>query len=177
VPGCFDRSAADRKSDRLVHILEARAGTEERSGTSYATLRDWRARADTFSGLEGYNGVFACAALLLSLIALYAMCDYEVLTRRREFSIRLALGGSPAGLRRTILSDGLALSVAGIGVGVVAAFVVSRSMNAILFGVANTDWRIYSGVAVTVVICAVLTALRPAFAATSVDPAAVMREP
>jgi putative ABC transport system permease protein len=122
-------------------------------------------------------GVFACAALLLSLIALYAMCDYEVLTRRREFSIRLALGGSPAGLRRTILSDGLALAVAGIGVGVVAAFVVSRSINAILFGVANTDWRIYSGAAVTVVICAVLTALRPAFSATSVDPAAVMREP
>jgi putative ABC transport system permease protein len=80
-------------------------------------------------------------------------------------------------LRRTILSDGLALAVVGIGVGVVAAFVVSRSINAILFGVANTDWRIYSGVAVTVVICAGLTALRPAFAATSVDPASVMREP
>jgi ABC-type antimicrobial peptide transport system permease subunit len=69
------------------------------------------------------------------------------------------------------------LAVAGIGMGAIAAFIVSRSINAILFGVANTDWRIYSGVAVTVVICAVLTALRPAFAATSVDPAAVMREP
>jgi hypothetical protein len=78
--------------------------------------------------------------------------------------------------RRLLFDDGTPLVCAGIGVGVVAAFVVSRSINAIPFGVANTDRRIYSGVAATVVISAVLTALRPASTATSVDPAAVMRE-
>src|SRR5207248_11316646 len=41
--------------DRLVHLWEVRAGTDERSPTSYPTLLDWRARAHSFSGLEGYD--------------------------------------------------------------------------------------------------------------------------
>src|SRR5437762_13539957 len=42
--------------DRLVHLWEVRAGTDERSRTSYPTLLDWRARAHSFAGLEGYDG-------------------------------------------------------------------------------------------------------------------------
>src|SRR5256884_3211668 len=41
--------------DRLVHLWEVRAGTDERSPTSYPTLLDWRARAHSFAGLEGYD--------------------------------------------------------------------------------------------------------------------------
>src|SRR4051812_38159624 len=44
------------RSERLAHLWEGRAGTEERGATSYPTLRDWRSRVSSFSALEGYNG-------------------------------------------------------------------------------------------------------------------------
>src|SRR5437016_2972588 len=84
-------------------------------------------------------GVFAGAALALTLVALYAMCMHEVLTRRREFGVRLALGATPGSLRRLILNDAMLLGAAGIVTGAIAAGLVSRSMHAILFGLTATD--------------------------------------
>jgi hypothetical protein len=119
--------------------------------------------------------VFAGAALALTLIALYAICTHEVLTRRREFGIRLALGSSPDSVRRLILSDALLLGVVGVGIGAIVATVISRSMQAVLFGIAPTDWRVYGAVGLSVLTCAMLAALRPALRAGSVDPSVVMR--
>src|SRR2546430_15282271 len=87
-------------------------------------------------------GGFAGAALALTLVALYAICMHEVLTRGREFGIRLALGGSPGSIRRLILSDAMQLGAVGIGVGGIVAALVSRSIHAVLFGVSATDWRV-----------------------------------
>jgi ABC-type antimicrobial peptide transport system permease subunit len=121
-------------------------------------------------------GVFALAALALTLIALYAICTHEVLTRRREFGIRLALGGSPDAIRRSILNDAMLLGMIGIGIGSVVAIVVSRSMRAVLFGVTPMDWRVYGVVGACVLVSAMLAALRPALRAGSVNPSVVMRE-
>jgi len=120
-------------------------------------------------------GVFAAAALALTLVALYAICMHEVLTRRHEFGIRLAVGGSPGSIRRLILRDAMLLGAVGIGVGGIVATVVSRSLHAILFGVAATDWRVYAVVAVGVLAAAVLATLGPALRAGSVHPSVVMR--
>jgi putative ABC transport system permease protein len=121
-------------------------------------------------------GVFATAALALTLVALYAMCMHEVLTRRREFGVRLALGASPGSLRRLIFNDAVLLGVAGIVIGGIAAGLVSRSMQAVLFGLTATDWRVYGGVAVGVLVFASLASLVPALRAGSVHPNVVMRE-
>ena len=120
-------------------------------------------------------GVFAAAALALTLVALYAICMHEVLTRRREFGIRLALGGSPSSIRRLILGDAMRLGAAGIGIGGIVATLVSRAIRAVLFGVTATDWRVYGVVAAGVLASAFLAILGPALRAGAVTPNAVMR--
>ncbi|PYP98044.1 MAG: hypothetical protein DMD34_02655 [Gemmatimonadetes bacterium] len=86
-------------------------------------------------------GVFAGAALALALVALYAICMHEVLTRRREFGIRLALGGSPSSIRRLILDDAMRLGAAGIGMGGIVATLVSRATRAVLSCWRPRFWR------------------------------------
>src|SRR5256884_54109 len=120
-------------------------------------------------------GVFAMAALALTLVALYAICMHEVLTRRREFGIRLALGGSPGSIRRLILGDAMRLGAAAIGTGGIVATLVSRAIRAVLFGVTTTDWRVYAVVAAGVLASAFLAILGPALRAGAVTPNAVMR--
>ena len=120
-------------------------------------------------------GVFAAAALALTLVALYAICMHEVLTRRREFGIRLALGGSPSSIRRLILGDAMRLGAAGIGIGGIVATLVSRAIRSVLFGVTATDWRVYGVVAAGVLASAFLAILGPALRAGAVTPNAVMR--
>ena len=120
-------------------------------------------------------GVFAAAALALTLVALYAVCMHDVLTRRREFGVRLAVGGSPGSIRRLILREVLLLGATGISLGAIVAAVVSRSMRALLFGVAATDWRVYGAVAAGVLAAAVLATLGPALRAGAVHPSVVMR--
>ncbi len=121
-------------------------------------------------------GVFAAAALALTLVALYAMCMHEVLTRRREFGVRLALGATPGSLRRLILNDAMLLGAAGIVVGAITASLVSRSMQVVLFGLSPTDWRVYAVVAVGVLAFAALASLVPALRAGSVHPSVAMRD-
>jgi len=121
-------------------------------------------------------GVFAAGALALTLVALYAICMHEVLTRRREFGIRLAVGGSPGSIRRLILEDSLLLGAAGIAVGGIVAILVSRLLNAVLFGITATDWRVYGSVAAVVLMSAFLATLGPALRAGSVDPSIAMRQ-
>jgi predicted permease len=121
-------------------------------------------------------GVFAAAALALTLVALYAICTHEVLTRRREFGIRLAVGGSPGSIRRLILNDAILLGAAGIGIGGIVATLVSRSMRAVLFGITATDWRVYGVVAAGVLVSALLATLGPALRAGWVNPGVAMRE-
>ena len=121
-------------------------------------------------------GVFAAAALALTLVALYAMCMHEVLTRRCEFGVRLALGATPGSLRRLILNDAMLLGAAGIVIGAIAASLASRSMQAVLFGLSATDWRVYGVVAVGVLAFAALASLVPVLRAGSVHPNVAMRQ-
>jgi predicted permease len=119
--------------------------------------------------------VFAAAALALALIALYAMSTHEMLTRHREFGIRLALGGPPSVLRRMIMKDGVLLAIVGIGVGELLAIPLSRVMNAVLFDTSSTDWRVYGAVAAGVLVSAMVVTIRPAMLAGAVNPSVVMR--
>lgn len=118
---------------------------------------------------------FAMAALTLALVALYSLSAHNVLTRRREFGIRLALGAAPADVRGTVLRTGGVLAALGAGIGVIAALPASRALRALLFGVNENDWRVYGVVAVGVVATALLATIVPALRAGSVSPSSVMR--
>ncbi len=119
---------------------------------------------------------FAVAALLLALVALYSLNAHEVLARRREFAVRLALGASPARVRTSVLRGGVVLALAGIGIGVVAALATSRTLGALLFGIRPDDWRVYGVVVAGVVAAALLATVVPALRAARLDPGTVMRE-
>lgn len=121
-------------------------------------------------------GVFAVAALALTLIALNAISLHEVLTRRREFGIRIALGAAPSMMRRLILNDAIRVSATGVAIGTIGSLIATRSMQTLLFGVAASDWRIYLVVATTVVAAALLSSLAPALRAGAVSPGVAMRQ-
>ena len=120
-------------------------------------------------------GVFAAAALALTLVALYAIGLHETLTRRREFGIRIALGATPGSIQRLILNDAMLLSGIGVACGAIGAIAVSHSMQALLFGIVATDWRIYAAIAAAVVGAALLSSVAPALRAGSVSPSIAMR--
>jgi len=121
------------------------------------------------------SGVFAATALVLSLIALYAISMHEVLTRERELGVRIALGASPASLRKLIASDAARLTIIGITSGLLMAFLTTRSLQALVFEVSTRDWRVYTAVASTMVAAALLASIRPILRAGGVNPSVAMR--
>ena len=78
---------------------------------------------------------FAILAFGLSLVGLYAVVSHSVAERSAEMGVRLALGASPLALLRLVLSEGLVLAGMGVAIGLFAAFLMTRFMSAMLFGV------------------------------------------
>jgi predicted permease len=120
-------------------------------------------------------GGLAAAALLLSLVGIYGVMAYYVQQRARDISIRLALGGTPAGVRRLVVGDGLALAAGGVAAGLALAYVLARYVATLLYETGTADPLIYSAVAALTLVVAAAACLLPARRATMVEPAAVLR--
>ena len=120
-------------------------------------------------------GVFAVLAVALSLIGLYGIVSYSVAERIQEMAVRLALGARPADLLRLVLVEGLTLTSIGIAVGMIAAFGVTRVLEASLFGVNARDVTTFVAVPLILLIAALLGCLAPARRAMRVDPSAALR--
>src|SRR2546428_270030 len=84
-------------------------------------------------------GLFAGVAVTLAAVGLYGVMASVVSGRTREIGIRLALGGGPAHILRSVLSDGLRLAALGLGIGLAAALGLTRVMRAMLYEVSVTD--------------------------------------
>jgi len=109
-------------------------------------------------------------ALALGIIGIYGVISYAVSQRTREIGIRLALGAQQAALRRTFVRYGMTLAGAGVIVGVVAAFALTRLMRSLLFNVSPLDPWTYAAVPVVLIVAAVLASYLPARRASAVDP-------
>jgi ABC-type antimicrobial peptide transport system permease subunit len=118
---------------------------------------------------------FALFALLLASLGVYAVVAYGVSRRRQEFGIRLALGASPGDVQRRVLSDTLRLAVAGLAFGLPAAWLVSRLMQDLLFGVTPADPTTFAGMAVALGAMAMVAAYVPARRASRLDPTRTLR--
>ncbi len=90
---------------------------------------------------------FAAIAVVLTAIGLYGVVSYKVALRTREIGIRLALGAEPRSVVALVLRDGMAFTVAGLGVGLVAALGLTQLISGFLFGVSATDPKTYVAIA------------------------------
>ena len=120
-------------------------------------------------------GGFALLALLLAAVGTYGVLSYVVAQRRREMGIRLALGADRARLIAHIVTHGLTLTAAGVAIGLIGAFGLSRVMTSLLFGVAPTDLTTSLSVVVAMSALGALSSCVPAWRASRVDPCIVLR--
>jgi len=118
---------------------------------------------------------FAGLALVLATIGLYGLLAYITLKRVREIGIRLALGARPTQIRALILSHGLQLLLIGSVIGLVAAFVLSRALQTVLFDVNGFDPVIYLGVGALLFAATLFASWIPARRASRVDPIIALR--
>jgi predicted permease len=121
-------------------------------------------------------GVAGTVSLLLAALGLYSVLAYAVSQRRHEFGIRMALGADPWDVVALVLRQGMAMTVAGIMVGVVLAVAVMRLAAGLLVGVTPGDPVAIAGSAAFLGAIALLASYLPARRATKVDPMVTLRE-
>jgi len=120
-------------------------------------------------------GVFAVVAVTLAAIGLYGVIAYSVARRTREIGIRMALGAARRDVLSLVLGQTLALTVAGIMLGLAGAAALTRYLAGMLFGVTPLDPTTFAAVAVIFGAVAICAALIPARRATNVDPLIALR--
>jgi len=119
--------------------------------------------------------VFASLALTLATVGIYGLTAYSVSRRTHEIGLRVALGASQSQILRLVVGRGLATSLIGAGIGVAAAFALTRGLSGMLYGVTATDPLVFAGVPLLLVAVSALASYVPARKATRIDPLAALR--
>jgi ABC-type antimicrobial peptide transport system permease subunit len=118
---------------------------------------------------------FATLALVLASTGIYGVISCSVAQRTREIGIRMAIGASRGTVLRMVVGEGLALSLAGLGIGLVAAFALTHLMASLLYGVTPSDPATFTAVSLIFAMVASLASYIPARRATKVSPFDALR--
>ena len=120
-------------------------------------------------------GLFAAVALILTMVGLYGVMSCSVSENTQQIGIRVALGAQRSDVFKLIVGQGVMLTIAGVVIGLGAAFGLTRLMSSLLFGVGSTDPWTFTGVAVLLLLVAATACYLPARRAMKVDPMVALR--
>lgn len=120
-------------------------------------------------------GAFAVLALTLAAVGVYGVMAYTVSQRTREIAIRIALGASVSNVLKLVVGQGMALVGAGVMVGLIGAWALTRVIASLLFGVSPTDPVVFVAAPALLSAIALLACYVPARRATPIDPVVVLR--
>ena len=118
---------------------------------------------------------FAGFALLLASLGIYALISYSVHQRTKEIGIRMALGANPGLVQRGVLVTTLRLALAGVALGTLGSFALSKWIQSLLFGTTPTNPAVFSGVGLLLCAVALLAAYVPARRASRIEPLQALR--
>jgi putative ABC transport system permease protein len=146
------------------------AVTDVRSMAGELHFRLWVKRL--FTTLIGAFGVIA---LVIAAVGLYGVMAYSVAQRTQEIGIRMALGADASGVQRLVVGNAMRLTLLGVGIGLVAAFALTRFMTTVIQNVSPTDPPTFTAVTVALMMSGIVAAWVPSLRATRVDPMRALR--
>jgi len=118
---------------------------------------------------------FALLAMLLASVGIYGVVSYAAVQRTHEVGVRMALGAQRRDVLKLILAQGMVLLLIGIGVGLIGAFLLTRFLSALLYGVRPTDSATFAAVSLLLAAVAIVACYIPARRANRVDPMVALR--
>ena len=179
IEGWIADSLGPRRSLEARGLVLMRPLDVSRGGFPVAHVRTMEEVMGHSTDRENFNmlllTIFGVVALVLAAIGIYGLMAYTVTQRNQEMGIRMALGADRSAIRRLVVWSGMRLAIAGIAVGTIGAFALTRLMSSFLFGVRPWDPVAFLSAPLILGVVALLAVWLPGLRAGKIDPVEALR--